>query len=564
MRLLDQFQRLCDGLAKPNEPQAISLAEIAERLCCTERNARLLLRRMQDAHWLVWSAGRGRGNRSTLTLLSAPDALRMQRLHNLLAEGRLEAAFDGLPSQGRARLAQALPRFLGASQAGGLRIPFYRPLHALDPLNVTRRTEAHILAQVCCGLTEYSRERQGIIPALAHYWESSPDGRVWQFWLRPGLRFHDGRPVTARDAAMSIQRARDTAGAYQALFSQITHLDHDGQRLSLTLAAPDYLLLNRLAHHAASVVPAGDWLRGDFAHLPVGAGPFRLVRNNDYRASLVAFDAYFRERPLLDEIDIWVVPNGSVLPEVDIGHSHLHLPAAHWSSLQQLEQGCDFVLLNPANPAFARREHRLAIGQWLREAIEPVAHAAQRPMAAGYLPDWQHLPATQSTLPTLPSSLKLVTYQLPSHIELAECVAKRFASVGVATDLAVLPFPEFATLAWRSGPDGADIVIGGEVVHDDLVFGLYSGLAGGMLAEGWYDDDLRQQIRTAATRIAAEPDASQHLPQLEAAYAAIIQAGSLLPMRHTQQSMHFTPHLGGVQLAACGWMDFRYLWLRGR
>jgi peptide/nickel transport system substrate-binding protein len=45
--------------------------------------------------------------------------------------------------------------------------------------------------------------------------EVSPDGLVWTFRLRPGLKFHDGEPVLAKDVVASINRwsARDGMGA---------------------------------------------------------------------------------------------------------------------------------------------------------------------------------------------------------------------------------------------------------------------------------------------------------------------------------------------------------------
>src|SRR5499426_3155396 len=45
--------------------------------------------------------------------------------------------------------------------------------------------------------------------------ETSPDGTVWTFRLRPGLKFHDGEQVLAKDAVASINRwaAREPMGA---------------------------------------------------------------------------------------------------------------------------------------------------------------------------------------------------------------------------------------------------------------------------------------------------------------------------------------------------------------
>ncbi|MFZ2988938.1 hypothetical protein [Ideonella sp.] len=48
---------------------------------------------------------------------------------------------------------------------------------------------------------------------------------------------------------------------------------------------------------------------------------------------------------------------------------------------------------------------------------------------------------------------------------------------------------------------------------------------------------------------------------MEAAFARVVKAGALLPMRHVLQRVDHAPELGGVSLARCGWMDLRKLWL---
>ena len=49
-------------------------------------------------------------------------------------------------------------------------------------------------------------EQGGIGPGVAERWERSVDGRSWTFFLRKGLRFHNGDPVTAHDVKFSLER----------------------------------------------------------------------------------------------------------------------------------------------------------------------------------------------------------------------------------------------------------------------------------------------------------------------------------------------------------------------
>lgn len=564
MKLLHQYFRLAEGL--PPE-SSLSIEAVAERLCCTPRNARLLLGRMKAEGWLQWTPGRGRGRLSVLALRREPGALRDAHLRGLIGHGRLEEAFESLPAAARSRLQSALPAFLGATVGGGLRIPFYRPLHALDPIHVTRRTEAHLVTQLCDGLTGFDRERDNVVPGLAHHWECLDGGRRWRLWLRPGLRFHDGRPVGASDAAASLRRLRDTPGPHHALMAHLRDATISGDCLDLALAKPDHLLLHRLAHHSAAVLPADDWRRPDFATCPIGAGAFRLVRNNDYRATLAAFEGYWRERPLLAEIDLWVVPAGAPIPEVDLRIGQLaedeRAPPADWRQLAQPEQGCDCVLLNPARPAFATPAARLAVGRWLRAEVARRAMPAQWGVARGWLPGFKHLPPPladdTATPPRLPATVRIVTYELDQHLVLAGAIADAARSAGSHADIRVLPAPVFARWEWR---DDADLAVTGEVLSDDLAFGQFSALAGEGQFHAWLKPALRRWLATTCSAIAAEPSASRRATLMEKAFAHLTEAGAVLPMRHLMQRLTHAPQLGGVSLARCGWMDFRSLWIR--
>ena len=564
MQLLNQFARLADGLPRES---SLSIDAGADRLCCTPRNARLLLARMQDEGWLVWTPGRGRGRLSVLALRRDPATLRDAHWRELIRGGRLEEAFGSLPAEGRARLQSALPAFLGPVRGGGLRIPFYRPLHALDPIHVTRRTEAHLVMQVCEGLASFDRERDAVVPGLAHDWERLDDGRRWRFWLRPGLRFHDGRPLRPADVVASLRRLRDTAGPHRALMAHLRKTSIDGDRLDLELAEPDHLLAHRLAHHSAVVLPVDDWRRPEFATHPVGAGAFRVARNNEYRATLTAFEGYWRERPLLAEIDLWVVPTGAPLPEVDLRLGQYvddeRADDADWRRLAQPEQGCDCVLLNPARPQFATAAARVAIGRWLRAHVARRAMPSHRRPAHGWLPGFEHLPATQPRdadhAPRLPAAVRIVTYELDQHRALAGAVADALGSAGVRAQVDVMPAPVFARWDWRHD---TDIAVTGEVLADDLAFGQFSALAGEGQFHAWLGAGLRRWLAARCRAVAAEPSASNRAALMEDAFARVTRAGAVLPMRHQMQHLDHAPHLGGVSLARCGWMDFRKLWIK--
>jgi len=139
MRLIDQFQKLHTLLAKT--PEQPGLPALAKTLNCSERNARLLLRKMEEKGWLHWEAARGRGHFSRLTMLASPQQVALDHLSGLLADGELEEAFASLDGEQRKLLMARLPDFLHAPQASGsrnrLRIPLSYPIEALDPTGTT-------------------------------------------------------------------------------------------------------------------------------------------------------------------------------------------------------------------------------------------------------------------------------------------------------------------------------------------------------------------------------------------------------------------------------------------
>ncbi|MDQ0034831.1 peptide/nickel transport system substrate-binding protein [Variovorax boronicumulans] len=95
-------------------------------------------------------------------------------------------------------------------------------LKILDPIwttaNITRNHGLMIYD------TLFGMDEKGVIkPQMVEKYTASPDNKVWTFTLRPGLKFHDGAPVTSQDVIASLARwaKRDTLGQkmYEAMDS---------------------------------------------------------------------------------------------------------------------------------------------------------------------------------------------------------------------------------------------------------------------------------------------------------------------------------------------------------
>jgi peptide/nickel transport system substrate-binding protein len=118
-----------------------------------------------------------------------------------------------------------------------------------------------------------------ITPSIATSW-SQLDPKTWKFVIRPGVTFSDGTPLTAADAAFSLDRILDKSfGSQQyANFSVVSQASADGPDLIVRTSVPSPTLLSYLT--TLSVVPEAYVKKvGDkaFAAKPIGSGPYMLA-----------------------------------------------------------------------------------------------------------------------------------------------------------------------------------------------------------------------------------------------------------------------------------------------
>src|SRR5215831_11417403 len=154
-------------------------------------------------------------------------------------------------------------------------------------------------------------------PALAASWTESPDGRVYEFTLRPGLRFHNGDPCTAEDVQYSFARYKG-AGAkeLQAKVTQVEVVDPLTVRFHLREPWPDFMTFYGTTATAAGLVVPKKYLEQvgveGFQKAPVGLGPYKFV---SYTPGgdlvLEAYEGYWRKVPNIKRLIIKSVPEGA-------------------------------------------------------------------------------------------------------------------------------------------------------------------------------------------------------------------------------------------------------------
>jgi peptide/nickel transport system substrate-binding protein len=155
-------------------------------------------------------------------------------------------------------------------------------------------------------------EHFGIRPWLAERWEI-PDPTTYIFHLRRGVRFHDGRPLTARDVKWTLDSIRNgtVLSLKSSAFKLVEGVDApDDFTVVFHLKEPDAPLLWSLTDGALGVVPYGS--DKNFNRNPIGSGPFRFVRfDPDSQVVLSRNDDYWAEHAKIERVRFTIVPDST-------------------------------------------------------------------------------------------------------------------------------------------------------------------------------------------------------------------------------------------------------------
>jgi peptide/nickel transport system substrate-binding protein len=149
-----------------------------------------------------------------------------------------------------------------------------------------------------------------VAPGLAERWEI-PDPLTYIFHLHRGVKFHDGRPLTARDVKWTFDsllqgKIRSTK---TAVYRFVDHIDApDDFTVIFHMKELDATLLWNLSDGAMGIVPYGS---GDeMTRHPIGSGPFKFVSaETDREVVIERNDGYWGGKAKLARVRFTVVPD---------------------------------------------------------------------------------------------------------------------------------------------------------------------------------------------------------------------------------------------------------------
>jgi len=169
------------------------------------------------------------------------------------------------------------------------------------PMDVTDDNFWTIIPNIFNGLVEFD-ENFRIIPSLAVSW-NTPDSLTWRFYLRQGVKFHNGNNFIAEDVRYSI-------GAFYSGFDSIIKdiIVLDNYTIEFKTFEPNPSLLERLAH--MGIIFCKNVTEQSDGQGLIGTGAYRL---GDYEidtyTNLERFDEYWGEKPEIKTVVFKAIEN---------------------------------------------------------------------------------------------------------------------------------------------------------------------------------------------------------------------------------------------------------------
>ena len=170
----------------------------------------------------------------------------------------------------------------GPSAKNTLTIGWSIETKTLDAAGNSQNPDIWVQVNIYDRLVAVGPDGKTIVPGLATKWTSSNGGRVYTFTLRPGIKFQDGTPITAKDVAFCINRARKPAAAWSWTLTAVKSVTAVNQStVRFVLKHPWGPFLSDISLFDAGIYPQAYFKKvgpSGMATHPVGSGPYKFLK----------------------------------------------------------------------------------------------------------------------------------------------------------------------------------------------------------------------------------------------------------------------------------------------
>ncbi len=575
MFILDQYIELWCVYGKgrrEGERLEVTVQMIAETLFCTERNSKLIIKKLEELHWITWFPGRGRGNRSKLIFQKQPIPLILERGKELTKKGdvksgisfveRYSSQFPSIKKEYEAWVDSIFGHQIERTSEGRkdvLRLQVQMNLDiALDPVYATMRSECHMVKHLFDTLVYVNEETNSIEPRLAFQWEYNDAEKVWTFYLRKGVRLHNGKRLTAHHVIHSLNRFMKAENNPHAWMLQ--HVESfravDEFVVEIQLHTVNRMFLHMLSAEQCSIVIEDE--AGNF----IGTGPFILREKNTHLFALEVHDLYYRERPFLDRIELLNVEQNVNTYDVLVKAQYKDKENLN-KELSRLESNVTYVTCNLVKEGPMQDE-------LFRKALYKIIHGDKIVQELGgergevakklILANESIVEIEEDIESLIKRStyhnevLQLYTFTGRDHVEDAQWIQKECAKYGIRVKTNFLELEELLEINTIQKADMMhDSATISERIEDSL---LYMFLTKNSFIHGQGSMDFHKSLSSYFKQEQVE----KRVTLLHDIEDTLLRQIHIIPLYRNKQQVTSHEKVQNIMINSQGWIDFYEIW----
>lgn len=207
---------------------------------------------------------------------------------------------------------------------GELNVPL-TSLDSFNPLLTKSRDVLNFLGLIYESAITYDKDLKPA-PSLVTGWEVSPDGRLWVFDVRKGVKWHNGQDLTGDDILFTLHALQsETLESFFSISSEDIKIVESGLRggdpytFYIRLEEPTYRILDYLTFPVLpqNIYASAEFMmeyKEDLTMLPMGSGPYRVDQTHNFDGDtikLIRNESWWNGTPYIDSI------NGKLYDSVD-------------------------------------------------------------------------------------------------------------------------------------------------------------------------------------------------------------------------------------------------------
>ncbi|MGG0730501.1 ABC transporter substrate-binding protein [Bacillus paramycoides] len=577
MTILEQYMNLWLQYGKgrsEGEKLEMTIQNISETLFCTERNSKLIIKKLEELNWILWFPGRGRGNRSKLSFQKHPLSLILERGKEITKQGdvksgiafieRYSSYFPSLLTQFQTWIDSIFGYQVERTSQGRrdvLRLQVQMNLDiALDPVYATMRSECHMVKHIYDTLVYVDGNTNSVEPRLAFYWEYDDQKHIWTFYLRKGVQFHNRKELTAHDVEHTFKRfikAKNNPHAWMLQHVESLHI-LDDSIVQVRLSTDNKLFLHALSAEQCSIVSEDEDGR------LLGTGPFRLCENNEDVFVLEANDFYFRERPFLDRIELWNVESRVNTYDI-LAKARYKNIEKHYKELSRLESNVTYVTLNTAKEGpiqdtqFRKALYNIIHGKEIIEELQ----GARGEIAEELVLTKSGTIHTNEDIHTLikdssyrNETLRLYTFTGQDHVEDSNWIQKECTKYGIKIDIEFLETEELLQISTIQKAD---------IMHDSATISerieeslLYMFLTKNSFIHQHSNINFNEVLQPYFI----ENQLDKRVTLLRDIEDTLLRQMHIIPLYRNKQQVSSHEKIQNIIINSQGWIDFYEIWFK--